>query len=337
MVGFLSLILQQLVLLIAPTLGLAVLLHGLERWRSRLATVRWGWRSVLVTAWVGAPLHELAHAALHRLSGHTIETLKLFDPDPETGCLGYVAYRFNPRAPRQRIGRFFAGVAPLFAGVGAVWLLAAVLVEDSGRWFPTGASARAMARADDPFEATLALGRIARLTVGALTDPEHLRSLRFWVFLYLSTAVVAHMGPSRSDLRGGRDGALACLALVFAANLAAALFGLSPGAHLRAMVTAYAPLVGVLAFAVVLSLVLVALTALGSLVTAAVRARRVPDPSLPDVADALKALGVSCAALVLLLALVPGRAAPRRGRRAALARPATVTLYAKVTDAALAL
>ena len=66
---------------------LTLLLHLVERRVSRRLSHRFGWRSVLVTGWLGVPLHELSHLAMCWVFRHRIVAYRLFDPDPRTGTL----------------------------------------------------------------------------------------------------------------------------------------------------------------------------------------------------------------------------------------------------------
>lgn len=305
MLTVLTLTLHQIVALVAPTLALTVALHLSERARSRVAAWRWGFRSVLVTAWLGAPLHELSHAVVHRLFQHDVRKLVLFDPDPDTGCLGYIEYAFDPKSLPQRIGRFFAGIAPLLGGTLVLWIVGSFLLDDAARWFPTGASARALASADGPIDGLLAFARVTRNTVGALTDPDNLTRPTFWVFLYVSACVVSHMAPSRADLTGAQPGALCLGLVVLVVNLVATLLGASSRSVIQGFIAFAAPVVGLLGYALALSLIVLGITSFFALISLVASTRRPPDPADPDTRRAALSLGVVLLSLLALMTFAP--------------------------------
>ncbi len=109
-----SLIFWALVLL--PMAFFAIAVHWLEHFiQSRLAT-RFGWRSVLVTGWLGTPIHELSHAAMCLLFRHRIDEIQLFDPDVREGRLGYVRHSYRKGNWFEEAGNVLIGTAPLIGG-----------------------------------------------------------------------------------------------------------------------------------------------------------------------------------------------------------------------------
>ncbi|HNX57819.1 MAG TPA: hypothetical protein PKK43_01880, partial [Spirochaetota bacterium] len=58
---------------------------------------------IIVTGWIGTPVHELGHAAFCLIFGHRITDMKLYDPDPSDGTIGYVCHSYN-NSPYQKIG-----------------------------------------------------------------------------------------------------------------------------------------------------------------------------------------------------------------------------------------
>ena len=51
--------LRQALTILGPVAFLALLLHALEKLLSARLVTRLGWRGVLVTGWLGVPVHEL--------------------------------------------------------------------------------------------------------------------------------------------------------------------------------------------------------------------------------------------------------------------------------------
>ena len=91
-------------------------------------TVTFGWKSQLLTGWLGTPIHELSHAVMCLLFLHRIKDVALFRPNEKTGTLGYVHHEFNPRNLYHQIGNFFIGIAPVIGGCLVLYLIMPLLV-----------------------------------------------------------------------------------------------------------------------------------------------------------------------------------------------------------------
>jgi len=86
---------------------------------------------LLVTAWIGTPIHEFSHFIAALISGHKIQELKLFKPDPRSGSLGYVAHTYNPDNFYQSIiGNTLIPIAPFFGGSLAIYAVTYFIIPD---------------------------------------------------------------------------------------------------------------------------------------------------------------------------------------------------------------
>ncbi|PID38377.1 MAG: hypothetical protein CSA65_04950 [Proteobacteria bacterium] len=234
----------ELVVALALLVGALVALQLLERATARYVAHRLGWRGVLLTGWVGVPLHETSHLLAAKLFGHRVIDWKLFSPDPVTGTLGYVRHAVRRDTAWQRLGYLASGLAPAIAGALVLGLLA---------WWalPTGAWGRLSA------DRELALSEVARgeawlallAQLGALArdlGAELWRGRSPWLplQLYLAIAVVCHMAPSRADLSLAGHGLVAALLLLVAATVGCVATGVvPPGRSLLGLIPA---LVGLL-------------------------------------------------------------------------------------------
>ncbi|MGH7144161.1 MAG: hypothetical protein ACREJ2_08465 [Planctomycetota bacterium] len=187
----------------------ALALHHIEQGLFGVLSRRFGVKAVVyLTGWLGTPVHELSHAALCPIFGHTINEFQPFKPDFETGTLGYVKHTPGPGI-WSRLGGFFIGIAPLLGGSLALCLLT---------WLCTGVNLLAMtpalsaqANMASPGETIYGFFRIALHTLGALT---HMRYWFLWpVFVYGSLCIGAHMAPSGADLKNGLSGLVLLLVL----------------------------------------------------------------------------------------------------------------------------
>ncbi len=249
--------LRALAAIAGPIALCAVILHALERVTTSALLATFGRPAVLVTGWLGTPIHELSHAALCPVFGHTIVELKLFQPSSKDGTLGYVRHGYNPHNPWAVIGNAFIGLAPLFGGSLALWGAARWLVPDLIGDASTASSLRSHVSA-------------SLNSVTALATYADVSSWRFWVFTYVVLCVGSHLAPSGEDLRGALPGGALLLLLTFA-GLAVAR---PEHATIARAASVVSPMVGILALAVALCAALHVL-ALGFVATVG-RVRGVP-------------------------------------------------------------
>jgi len=232
------------VLLVPPAL-LGLALRSLERLiTSRLAS-RLGRRWVLVTGWLGVPVHELSHVAACWLFMHRVERVVLFDPDVRAVSLGRVEHTWSAINPWAQIGRLVIGVAPLIGGAAALigvthWLGPGVVLEP-----PVDPSAGIVATLSGLADE---LARMAREWWKAPSAPDAGTAL--WLFLCL--CIGSHMAPSRADLTGSLAGLLVLVLVVVGVHLALALGGAEPGDPAAVATVLIAPLVTLLTVALLL-------------------------------------------------------------------------------------
>jgi hypothetical protein len=232
------------VILVPPAL-LGLALRSLEQLiTSRLAS-RLGRRWVLITGWLGVPVHELSHVLACWLFMHRVERVVFFDPDPRAASLGRVEHSWAPLNPWAQIGRLVIGVAPLIGGAAALvglthWLGPGVVLEPPVD--PTaGIIATLSSLAAD-------LGDMARAWWTTPRAPDGRTAL--WLFLCLS--IGSHMAPSRADLTGSLAGLAVLIVAVIGVALALAMGGAQPGDPGTMAAALIAPLVALLSVALVL-------------------------------------------------------------------------------------
>jgi hypothetical protein len=241
---------------LAPFAVFALLIHFFELITQKRLAERFGWNAVLWTGWLGTPVHELSHVVMCRIFGHRVDEVALFEPDPESGRLGYVRHSYRRENWFDNFGNLFIGIAPLIGGslvlIGLLWL-----------FFPDAAMTGLKAQSreqelkflleEEPasavFSQTLQLSlQIAR----ELFSIQHLATFRFWLFLYLVLCVGSHMAPSGSDYRGAARGAVITLCALVGITFFLALVGVPVDAAVHSFLTATSPLFTVLALTVML-------------------------------------------------------------------------------------
>lgn len=242
--------LGQVAALLGGLALIALALHLVERRISRRLAHRFGWRSVLVTGWLGVPLHEISHLVACLLFRHRVVAFSLLDPDTRSGTLGYVQHAYRRRSLYQVTGSFFIGIAPLVGGA-LVLLVALVLLLPSAMpplGPPPGPGLGAQ---------LLHTAALAGATLRGIFTLAHVGSLAFWAFLLLALSVGSHLSPSRPDLQGAWPGLLMLLLALFVLNLACRITGLlAPGAWAPLAASALSPLLALLALSLCLQLLL---------------------------------------------------------------------------------
>ena len=241
---------RLLVLVLGPLFVACALLHLVELQLSRRLVSRFGWRGVLATGWIGVPVHELSHAAACVLFGHRIESMRLFAPDSRTGRLGDVRHAWDRRSLYQQVGRFFIGIAPLAGGSLALLLLTLLL----GPQLPAGGADGAAGGAGGILAVAAGTAARARDFGLALVEPAFLGRWTSWAYLYLALCIGAHMSPSGTDLKGSGPGLLLLVVLTFLGLVAWTLAGGEPAALEGPARAGLAPLLALLALALVLLL-----------------------------------------------------------------------------------
>ncbi len=237
-----------LAVIIGPFVVFAIIIHVLERIIQLHLAQTLGWKSVLWTGWLGTPIHELSHVLMCKLFRHRVDEVVLFEPDRESGRLGYVRHSYKSGNWFEEIGNVFIGIAPLIGGslalAGLLWIFypgAVTAAIESGGETTSGVVA----------QTTAMVGAIC----GGILDGPNLVTIRFWAFIYLVLCVGSHMAPSGSDYRGAGCGAVMLGIGVLALATTAALIVPDLSAVSISLAEILSPLIAVLALTVLLCLV----------------------------------------------------------------------------------
>ena len=238
--------LKLLFILLAPFVGFAVVIHWFESVTQRRLAERFGWHSVLWTGWLGTPIHELSHAFMCRVFQHRIDEIALFEPDRESGRLGYVRHSFRTGNWYQELGNLFIGIAPLLGGSIVLALLLWLFYPDAA------SSAIESTRAEDDGDAFTKMFTIVGALCGNILTVTNLATIRFWTFIYLVLCVGSHMAPSWSDYRGASRGVYLFGAIILAGVFLLALLGTDSARMVDGMIASMGPLFAILGLTIVL-------------------------------------------------------------------------------------
>ena len=209
---------RQLMIGFGLPIALGVTLFFLQRYLQQTMARLVGWKAVVYyTGWIGTPIHEASHYIVGRLFGIKIDEVKFFEPDLESGVLGYVRYRvprFELKNTLRIIGTCFMGLAPLLGG-GLVLAGGLLLVAPREPLFQAAERFAHLSMGSGPGDVVSGfVGLISAVWAGIFhygyLDP------RPWLFIYLALGVGAHLAPSKKDLEGSWPGALVFLVLLLA-------------------------------------------------------------------------------------------------------------------------
>jgi hypothetical protein len=247
--GFGSVLLESLKLLfilLVPFVAFAIVIHWFEYVSQRRLAERFGWKSVLWTGWLGTPIHELSHALMCRVFQHRIDEIALFEPDRESGRLGYVKHSFRTGNWFQEMGNLFIGIAPLLGGSIVLAVLLWVFYDDAAT------SAIETARADHSGDSFAKMFAIVSSLVGNILTISNLGTVRFWTFIYLVLCVGSHMAPSGSDYQGASRGVYLFGGIVLVGVFLLAFVGIDSVQMVDGMIATMGPLFAIFGLTIVL-------------------------------------------------------------------------------------
>lgn len=229
------------------------ILSKLQEWTQKNYVRSVGWKGILITAWLGTPIHELGHVLFAKIFRHKIARFSLFQPNKATGGLGHVEHSFNKYSLWQRLGNFFIGAAPMiFGSMILVAMLYFLLPNGKDVFVPLAKTQTSLANIASALKQTLA----------NLFALENLKSWSFWLFLYLSFCVSAHIAPSQDDRRGMWRGFFWIVLILIIANIIAALLKTDITEHILKINHYLGTFIGIFIYTAIISLLHFVLSAI---------------------------------------------------------------------------
>ncbi len=175
---------------------------------------------IIVTGWIGTPIHELGHALFCIIFRHKIDDIKLYTPNSEDGTLGYVNHSYNSKSTYQKIGNFFIGIGPIILGTMVLYGLLLFLVPNTKDVLLSIESQSKVLSKGIHGNLTNSLNILWTSTLNTLEllfKKGNLTDYKFWIFLYLSMCISSHMELSPPDIKSAWRGliSIAIFFLVF--------------------------------------------------------------------------------------------------------------------------
>ena len=215
--------LTQIGIFLVPGLVLTLIMNYASTLMQRraLATIGKSWFLGLF-GWLGTIVHELGHAFFCLIFRHKITAMKLFDPDPETGTLGYVEHTYDSSNIYQLAGNFFIGIGPILLGTALIYILLFLLLGLNPFNFVTNVDL-AMPHIYSWGILTTIIQTFWTSSTGLISEifsGNNLSTWQLYVFIYLAFAIGSSITLSPSDIKGTLKGLSVILILVFIFNLA---------------------------------------------------------------------------------------------------------------------
>jgi len=221
---------QLLLGITLPLIATGVPLHYLRHLINALVYRAFGWQGIVLFSAVGTPIHEISHAIPLLITGHRLEKIDLFKPDPRTGQLGSIRFQTRPENLIQQIGTLLSTVAPPIGGAMALYVLTRF-------FFPSFSLAPSASQHLPLFTLEIATHPDAYIEFGRgllnyqqalftrLVEKIDWRSWRTYVYLYTAFSIAHNISPSLEDIRTAiHAGGAVILGLSFIAALGL-LFG----------------------------------------------------------------------------------------------------------------
>lgn len=165
---------------------------------------------IFITSFIGTPVHEFGHFIMCIIFRHQVVEVKWFRPiaSQTDGILGYVNNRYNPKSIYQNIGNFFIGMAPLFVGSLVIMILSRLLIPDT-------------------FNLIINMKEISvKSILSAIFAAGNLKSISFWIFVFLAVSISTHMELSRQDIKGSISGIVAIILIIILFSIIIKIFGI---------------------------------------------------------------------------------------------------------------
>jgi hypothetical protein len=210
---------MELIYLLGVIIAVGFLLGVIERHSNRMLARAFGPRGVLLTAWIGTPIHELGHLLMCFIFGHRVTKIKLLQLNSPDGTLGYVEHQYNLNSYYQQVGNFFIGLGPIFSGIGSLILGMYWLVPQAYAAFTL------QIRQHITFEkldvnVLRSIGEVLLEFCKSLFSIGNLISPAFWLFIVLAISISSHIALSKPDISNSAKGLQMIFVLLVLFNIA---------------------------------------------------------------------------------------------------------------------
>ena len=209
--------------LVGAIIVIGFILGALERVSNSYLVKAFGPRGVMVTAWIGTPIHEIGHLIQCFIWGHRVSRVRLLQLNHPSGILGFVEHHYNPNSMYQQVGNFFIGLGPIFSGIGSLIVGMYFFVPQSFLAFKTEVEQRITFEQLNITVLKTFWDSISILCKSLFTL-ENLINPLFWIFLIIAFSISSHIALSKSDIKGSAKGLSMIFFILFLFNIISRFF-----------------------------------------------------------------------------------------------------------------
>jgi hypothetical protein len=177
-----------------------------------------GSKAVMITGFIGVPIHELSHAVFAVLFGHKVTKIKLLQKPDENGTMGYVNHSYNKLSIYQQIGNFFIGIAPILGGASSIIVLMRYMLPLSYNEFIKILMENFHLTTLNKSTMEGMLSSYAAL-ISTVFSFGNLKNPAFYIFLFTAICISSHISLSYADMKGAFRGIGAIFMILFILNL----------------------------------------------------------------------------------------------------------------------
>lgn len=164
-----------------------------------------GSKALMVTGFIGVPIHELSHAIFALLFGHKITRIKLLQKPDEKGIMGYVQHSYNQGSIYQQAGNFFIGIAPIFGGAFSIIALIRFIIPQAYNSFINILVKSLHVTVLNKSAIEEIINSYSEL-VKVIFSFENFQNPYFYVFLFIAICISSHISLSSADIKGASRG-----------------------------------------------------------------------------------------------------------------------------------
>ncbi|WP_368489769.1 hypothetical protein [Clostridium sp. BJN0013] len=177
-----------------------------------------GNKALMVTGFIGVPIHELSHAIFALLFRHKINKIKLLQKPDVYGVMGYVQHSYNKGSIYQQIGNFFIGVAPIFRGVFSIILLMRITIPEAYEKFISILIKSLNITVINKSTMEIIINSYGEL-IRIIFSVKNFQDIYFYIFLFIAICISSHMSLSIADIKGASRGLMAIFSILLVFNL----------------------------------------------------------------------------------------------------------------------
>lgn len=213
----------ELLYLFGVIIAVGLVLGVLERYSNTYLIKAFGSRGVMLTAWIGTPIHEIGHLIQCFIWGHRVTRIKLLQLNSPSGVLGFVEHQYNRNSWYQQAGNFFIGLGPIFSGIGSIILSMYFLVPETYHAFVNEIHWH-VTIGNLEFTFVKIITGAVLIIYKTLFTVDNLINPLFWIFLIIAICISSHIALSRADIEGAAKGLITIYFLLLLFNFIAAVF-----------------------------------------------------------------------------------------------------------------